>query len=106
MIASKGEVRNVTCNLAWTSPTANTRLQENITLELVQSFAMDMYMSNDVLQPSASVDKVEDAAADDVESPEPAMSARESLNKKRVLHVPKLVPKFLPHPHRSGFYLG
>ena len=23
-IASKGEVRNVTCNLAWTSPTANT----------------------------------------------------------------------------------
>ena len=98
MIASKGEVRNVTCNLTWASPTANTRLQENITLELVQSFAMDMYMSNDVLQPSASVDKVEDAAADDVESPEPAMSARESLNKKRVFHVPKLVPKFYHIP--------
>ena len=98
VIVSKGEVRNVTCNLTWTSGTANTILQKDITLELVTSFAMDMDMSNAVLQPSASDGKVEDAAADAVESPEPAISFSESLTKKREFHVPKLVPKFYHIP--------
>ena len=97
-IASKGEVRNVTCNLTWTSGTANTILQQDITLELVTSFAMDMYMSNAVLQPSASDGKLEDAAAgsqDAVESAEPALAFSESVTKKREFDI---------HPHRSDVY--
>ena len=62
-IASKGEVRNVTCNLAWTGGTANTPLQADSTIAVVEAFAMDMYMSNAMLQPSASDGKLEGAAA-------------------------------------------
>ena len=98
VIASKGEVRNVTCNLTWTSATANTPLQADITIELVTAFAMDMYMSNAVLQPSASDGKLEDAAAgsqDAVESAEPALAFSESVTKKREFDI---------HPHRSDVY--
>ena len=82
VIASKGEVRNVTCNLTWTGATANTPLQADITLAVVTAFAMDMYMSNAMLQPSASDGKVEDAAAgsqDTVESAEPAPACSEAV---------------------------
>eukprot|EP00974_Lingulodinium_polyedra_P066692 6455859-Lingulodinium_polyedra.AAC.1 len=50
VIALKGEVRNVTCNLTWTGGAANTPLQADITMALVTAFAMDMYMSNAMLQ--------------------------------------------------------
>ena len=98
VIASKGQVRNVTCNLTWTGGTANTPLQADITIELVASFAMDMYMSNAVLQPSASDGKLEDAAAgsqDAVESAEPALAFSESVTKKREFNI---------HPHCSDAY--
>ena len=57
VIALKGEVRNVTCKLTWTGGTANTPLQDDITIALVTAFAMDMYMSNAMIQPSASYGK-------------------------------------------------
>ena len=101
VIALKGEVRNVTCNLTWTGGTANTPLQADITMALVTAFAMDMYMSNAMLQPSASDGKLEDAAAgsqDAVESAEPAIALSESVTKKRVLDIPKYVPKWYNIP--------
>ena len=100
VIALKGEVRNVTCNLTWTGGTANTPLQADITIALVTAFAMDMYMSNAMLQPSASDGKLEDAAAgsqDAVESAEPAI-ASESVTKKRKFDIPKYVPKWYNIP--------
>ena len=59
---------------------------------------MDMYMSNAMLQPSASDGKLEDAAAgsqDAVESAEPALAFSESVTKKREFDI---------HPHRSDVY--
>ena len=42
-LKEKKEVRNITCNLAWTHPLENTMLQEHITLEAVQTFAIDFF---------------------------------------------------------------
>ena len=101
VIASKGEVRNVTCNLTWTGGTANTPLQADITIALVTMFAMDMFMSNAMLQPSASDGKPEDGAAGSqgsVESAEPATALSESVTKKRVFDIPKCVPKWYNIP--------
>ena len=101
IIASKGEVRNVTCTLTWTGGTANTPLQADITMALVTAFAMDMYMSNAMLQPSASDGKPEDGAAGSqgsVESAEPATALSESVTKKREIDIPKYVPKWYNIP--------
>ena len=98
VIPQKEEVRNVTCNLTWTGGTANTPLQADITIELVTAFAMDMYMSNAMLQPSASDGNQEEGAAgsqDAVESAEPALAFLESVTKKREFDI---------HPHRSDVY--
>ena len=98
VIVSKGEVRNVTCNLTWTGGTANTPLQLDISMACVTAFALDMYMSNAMLQPSASDGKEADAAAgsqDAVESAEPALAFSESVTKKREFDI---------HPHRSDVY--
>ena len=43
-LKEKKEVRNVTCNLAWTHPTANTMLQTHISLATVQRFAIDTFI--------------------------------------------------------------
>ena len=43
-LKEKKEVRNVTCNLAWTPPTTNTMLQTHISLATVQRFAIDMFI--------------------------------------------------------------
>ena len=101
VIASKGQVRNVTCNLTWTGGTANTPLQKDITLAVVTAFAMDTYMSNAMLQPSASDGKLEDAAGnsqDAVESAEPAIALSESVTKKREFDIPKNVPRWYNIP--------
>ena len=94
VIASKGEVRNVACNLAWTGATANTPLQVDITMALVTALAMDMYMSNAVLQPSASDGKPEDGAPGSqgsVESAEPSTAVSEIVsNRRRVFDIPKM----------------
>ena len=76
-------------------------LQADITIALVTTLAMDMYMSNAMLQPSASDGEREDAAAgsqDAVESAEPAIALSASVTKKRVLDIPKYVPKWYNIP--------
>ena len=60
-----------------------------------------MYMSNAMLQPSASDGKLEDAAAgsqDAVESAEPAIAFPESVTKEREFDIPKYVPKWYTIP--------
>ena len=83
------------------SPTANTPLQADITMALVTAFAMDMYMPNAMLQPSASDGKQEDAAAgsqEAVESPEQAIAFSDTVSKKREFDIPKYVPKWYNIP--------
>ena len=102
VIALKGEVRNVTCNLTWTGGTANTPLQADITMALVTAFAMDMYMSNAMLQPSASDGKPEDTAPGSQEAedaaPEPVVAFSDTVTKKREFNIPKNVPKWYSIP--------
>ena len=43
-IASQKEIRLVSCNLCWTSPSENTKFGENISIELVQNLAMDLFV--------------------------------------------------------------
>ena len=38
--------RNVTCNLAWTDPTANTVMQEDISLAMVENFVLDDFLDS------------------------------------------------------------
>ena len=71
-------------------------MQADITIEVVTVFAMDMYMSNAVLQPSASDGKLEDAAGgseETVESAEAALVFSEAATKKREFAIPKYVPR-------------
>ena len=39
-----GEVRNITCNLAYLGPVRNTFLQQDISVETVERFALDLYV--------------------------------------------------------------
>ena len=43
-LATKKELRNIACNLTWTSPVENTNLQCNISMATVERFALDMYV--------------------------------------------------------------
>ena len=61
-LPTKREVRNVSCNLAFTDPTGNTMLQKNISFATVERFAIDMYV--DVTHDDARV--AESVAADTV----------------------------------------
>ena len=53
VLASKKEVRNVACNLAFTDPTGNTMLQKNISFVTVERFAIDMCVDTASATPDA-----------------------------------------------------
>ena len=57
VLASKKEVRNIACNLAWTDPNPiqNTVLQSAISLATVERFALDMYVDTSVAGSAAAV---------------------------------------------------
>ena len=100
-IARKGEVRNVACNLTWTGGADNTPLQADITMEVVTAFALDMYMSNAMLQPSASDGNVEDTAGASQgsnEAAEQVLAFSESVTKKREFEIPTKVPRWYNIP--------
>lgn len=44
ILSTKKEVRNVSCNFAWTNPVENTNLQGNISMATVERFALDLYV--------------------------------------------------------------
>ena len=92
-ISEMRPIRNVTCNLAWTSPTANTPLQTDISKEVVEAFALDMFMSNATLQPNPAA-----AWGDLAVSAEAAAGFQEIAQRKREFAVPALVPCFCNIP--------
>ena len=63
VLAEKKEVRNVACNLAFTDPTGNTMLQQNISFATVERFAIDMFIDTASVTPDD--DQVAASAATD-----------------------------------------
>ena len=47
----QGEVRNISCNLCWSDPLANTPMQENISYDNVANWAVDTYTDVTAVQP-------------------------------------------------------
>ena len=62
-LAEKKEVRNFSCNLAFTDPTANTVLQKDISFATVERFALDMFV--DTVSVTPDDDQVAASAATD-----------------------------------------
>ena len=62
----KKEVRNVTCNLTWLNPMANTLLQKDITVDAVARFALDLYTDTNSKTVAAAEEQLDegDAAAE------------------------------------------
>ena len=104
---TRKEMRNVICNLCWTSPTGSSSLQENITLELVEKFVMDQFIKavsagNDL--PAAASQSDGDEDTDEQAKHKAAVSAAAkaaeatqrdaTVAKTRVWKVPECAPKF------------
>ena len=93
LLKSKKEIRNITCNLAWTAPIANTVLQMDISYEVVERFALDMFIN------VTATDRVDASAADgaagsaaDVESSETRAKAL-LAQRTKAWHIPEKVPR-------------
>ena len=107
------EVRHVTSNLCWTTPSTNTKLQEDISLEVVQNFAMDIFVEaapgsaeSPFYAPESAVSAEEDAEA--LARQNAAVSAKETdrdvaVAKKRTFKVPDRAPKHFNIPISSIF---
>ena len=93
LLKTKGEIRNITCNLAWTSPTKNTVLQNDISYASVERFALDMFTdvtATNVVAASAA-DGAAGAAADGESSEMRAMGLLAKRNKP--WQIPNKVPR-------------
>ena len=91
-------VRNVICNLAWTDPSENTVLQQDISLAMVENVVIDTFMDPTMHEPTDS-----DGVGGDPDECDPstigANTARDAtMAKKRVWRVPERPPQFLHVP--------
>ena len=105
--AEKGQCRNISCNLAWTDPTDNTPMQENISYEAVAMWALDTYV--DVT--AVDVEDDEPKAADDVDTVAASTNDATSTltrgdllleNKKKPWLIPTIVPRGFNLPIALG----
>ena len=92
-IKNKGEIRNVTCNLAWTNPTANTVLQKDITCETVERMALDLFV--DVTATDGVAASAADGAAGAADEGEGAESRAKALlaQRSKAWSIPDRVPR-------------
>ena len=100
-LEEKKTVRNITCNLAWTDAAANTVLQEDISVAMVENFVIDTFLDNSMHQAFDESDNAS-SAADDVElltdesGLARAVTHRDVVAaRKRVWRVPDVVPRLL-----------
>ena len=108
ILASKKEVRNIACNLAWTDPNPiqNTVLQSAISLATVERFALDMYVDTSVAGSAAAV--AGSAAVETAVAGSAAMSGGDNVGEgdsmqhaakvllqspKKAWKIPKRVPR-------------
>ena len=78
-LATKREVRNVSCNLCWTNPSGNSALQQGITLELVENFAADMYLVTTARESSPSTSSAADDSANGVAAGVAAIASSQTV---------------------------
>ena len=102
-LATKREVRNVSCNLCWTNPSENSALQQGITLELVENFAADMYLVTTARESSRSTSSAADDSANGVAAGVAAIASSQTvrdmaLNGARSWKVPARAPRFYAIP--------
>ena len=108
--ASKGEYRNVTCNLAWTGPANNTELQADISYDAVRAWCLDFYTDTTVQTDTAASANQQEVAASamqegvDVSADEQAAllvaeTAKRSRSElllgkpKKTFRIPSMVPR-------------
>ncbi len=92
LIKVRKELRNVACNLAWTGPAANTPLHKDITYEVVETFAVDMYMDTSLPEPAVSAGVAASAEAAEMDV------VGSVLSKARIFKIPEIVPRFYSIP--------
>ena len=102
ILTKKKEVRNVSCNLAFTDPTANTTLQQAFSVETVERFAIDTFLDptpapSDDDQVAASAAQVTASAAADTsvvgEDGAGGRQAEQILRAKKQWRIPARVPR-------------
>ena len=94
ILETKKELRNVTCNLAWTHPAENTCLQLDISTTTVERMALDMYIDTSTVTPTppaSATDVAESAAGDDDGGQRAALLLRS--NNKKAWKIPARVPR-------------
>ena len=104
-LESHGSVKNVSCNLSWTDPTANTMLMEDISLAMVENFVIDTFVDQSVHEPQEGplviLPEDQDSSQDLTVSGgvEGVKTARDTtLSKKRKWRVPAKPPQFMHIP--------
>ena len=94
-LAEKKEVRNVSCNLAFTDPTGNAMLQRSISFATVERFAIDMFI--DTASVTRDGDQVAASAATDTsqvaEDGAGGRQAENILRAKKQWMIPARVPR-------------
>ena len=109
-IVTKSKICGVSCNLAWTDPSKNTALQEDIPLSIVQNFVADTFLDIKAMGPAESASPLPVTSecepselADNQFLTPSAVAADETfrnltLKAKRIWKVPRRCPETLHIP--------
>ena len=96
-----GEVRNITCNLAYLDPVRNTFLQQEISVETVERFALDLYVDTSPGTASVPVDDATGNETQDEGGPSdagPTVAETLLAAPKKAWKIPSKVPRGLEIP--------
>ena len=96
-----GEVRNITCNLAYLDPVRNTFLQQDISVETVERFALDLYVDTSPGTASVPVDDATGNETQDEGGPSdagPTVAETLLAAPKKAWKIPSKVPRGLEIP--------
>ena len=93
LLATKKEVRNVACNLAWTDPLENTSLQSNISMATVERFALDMYVDVTAAHDQAAGSAAMSAGVGDDEGDAGQRAKVLLRSSKKAWKIPSRVPR-------------
>ena len=111
--AECGECRNVSGNLAWTDPMANTPMQLGISYEAVAQWVLDTYVDTTAVdvedpEPKTLDDPDVDVVAASATLSENRLTRGELLlaNKKKPWMIPQLAPPRLQHTNRHSQQYG
>ena len=96
-----GEVRNITCNLAYLDPVRNTFLQQDISVEAVERFALDLYVDTSPGTDSVPGDEATEGGTqneDGASDAGPTLAETLLAAPKKAWKIPSKVPRGLEIP--------